>query len=179
MDITSLWPWPLTQGHQFQYVRASTVSNRIVQTASKSVHPFGWNLVHWQTHTQTDRNTQTNCSENNFITPSRFRGGVIKQKKCLLKVLPVCSVSTSRGTLSNALLHLDALSHYIRRLWREIDANFLHELYNHLVLKIIEEYKKHSENAHTSTSVIYDLDVYQTDRPAAVKGMTPSWDRGE
>ena len=56
------------------------VSNHLEKTASKSVHPFGWNFVHkktvdTQTDTQTHTHTQTNCSEN--ITPPRFRGGVI------------------------------------------------------------------------------------------------------
>ena len=59
------------------------VSSRLAKTASKSVHPFGWDFVHkqsrtdTQTHRQTD--TQTNCSEN--ITPSRFLGGVIFVEK--------------------------------------------------------------------------------------------------
>ena len=60
----------------FNWVRASVVWNRLAKTASKSVHPFGWNFVHknirTDTHTQTD--TQTNCSEN--VTPPRFHGGV-------------------------------------------------------------------------------------------------------
>ena len=69
----------------FTRVWASAVSNHLAKTASKSVHPFGWNFVHKKTvDTQTDRqtdththtHTQTNCSEN--ITPPRFRGGVIK-----------------------------------------------------------------------------------------------------
>ena len=52
----------------------------VVKTASKSVHPFGWNFFHknFRTHRQTDTHTdtQTNCSEN--IIPPRFRGGVTK-----------------------------------------------------------------------------------------------------
>ena len=64
---------------KFNRVRASAVSNHLVKTASKSVHPFGWNFVHkkCRTHRQTDRQTytQTNWSEN--ITLPRFRGGVI------------------------------------------------------------------------------------------------------
>ena len=61
----------------FNRVWASVLSSHLAKTASKSVHPFGWNFVHKKrtghTHRQTD--TQTNCSEN--ITPSRFRGGVM------------------------------------------------------------------------------------------------------
>ena len=42
----------------FNRVRASAVSNHLVKTASKSVHPFGWNFVHKKTvDTQTDRHT--------------------------------------------------------------------------------------------------------------------------
>ena len=56
-----------------------------MKTASKSVHPFGWNFVHKENRTQrlTDthknRHThkETNCSQN--ITPPRFRGGVKNQ----------------------------------------------------------------------------------------------------
>ena len=71
----------MTQGDNFNRVRASAVSNHLAKTASKSVHPFGWNFVqkksgHTDTHTQTHRHTdtQTNCNEN--ITQPRFRGGV-------------------------------------------------------------------------------------------------------
>ena len=78
-----LWP----KVTKFNRVRASAISNHWAKTASKSVHPFGWNFVHknsghtdTQTHRQTDRqththtDTQTNWSEN--ITPPRFRWGV-------------------------------------------------------------------------------------------------------
>ena len=43
----------------FNRVWDSMVSNRLAKTASKSVHPFGWNFVHKQsrTHTQTNRQT--------------------------------------------------------------------------------------------------------------------------
>ena len=48
-----------------QRVRANAVSSHLAKTASKSGHPFGWNIVHWQT------STQTNCSQNvtfyNFV----------------------------------------------------------------------------------------------------------------
>ena len=60
-------------------VQASAVSNHLAKTASKTVHPFGWNFVHWHTHRQTDSHTYTNCSEN--ITPQRFCWGVKKEKK--------------------------------------------------------------------------------------------------
>ena len=39
---------------------AKAVSNHLTKTASKSVHPFGWNFVHknsGHTDTQTDRHT--------------------------------------------------------------------------------------------------------------------------
>ena len=40
----------------------------------------GWNFVHKKSgHTDTQTDTQTNCSEN--ITPPRFRGEVTKNKK--------------------------------------------------------------------------------------------------
>ena len=78
--------WPTVTN--FNRVRASVLSKRLVKTASKSVHPFGWNFVHkkCRTHRQTDRqtdthtDTQTNCNEN--ITPPRFRGGVIIHCLC-------------------------------------------------------------------------------------------------
>ena len=70
-----LWP----KVTNFNRVWASVLRNYLAKTASKSVHPFGWNFVHknsGHTHTQTHRHTytQTNCNEN--ITPPRFRGGV-------------------------------------------------------------------------------------------------------
>ena len=37
-----LWP----KVTNFNRVRASVLSNRLVKTASKSVYPFGWNFVH-------------------------------------------------------------------------------------------------------------------------------------
>ena len=46
-----LWP----KVTNFNRVWASLISNRLTKTASKSVHPFGWNFVHKQswTHRQT------------------------------------------------------------------------------------------------------------------------------
>ena len=41
----------------FNRVRASVLSNRLAKTASKSVHSFGWNFVHKQSHTHTHRKT--------------------------------------------------------------------------------------------------------------------------
>ena len=74
-----LWP----KVTNFNRVRASVVSNHLAKTASKSVHPFGWNFVHknsghTHTHTHTHRHTdtQTNCNENK--TSPRFRGNVKK-----------------------------------------------------------------------------------------------------
>ena len=40
-----LWP-KVTNFHR---VRASAISNHLAKTASKSVHPFGWNFVHKKT----------------------------------------------------------------------------------------------------------------------------------
>ena len=58
----------------FNSFRASAVSNYLGKTDSKSVHPFGWNFIHWKTdslsHTHTDK-LQLN------IPPPRFHGGVI------------------------------------------------------------------------------------------------------
>ena len=55
-----LWP----KVTKFNRVRASAGISHLVKTASKSVHPFGWNFVHKnsghtdrQTHTHTDRHT--------------------------------------------------------------------------------------------------------------------------
>ena len=40
----------------FNGIRASATSNHVAKTASKSVHPFGWNIVYWQTrHTYIDK----------------------------------------------------------------------------------------------------------------------------
>ena len=80
-----LWP----KVTKFNRVWASAGSNHIAKTASKSVHPFGWNFVHKKfrthrhTHTHTHRHTdtQTNCNEN--ITPPRFRGGVKNLGLCM------------------------------------------------------------------------------------------------
>ena len=41
----------------FDRVRASTISNHLAKTASKSVHSFGFNFVHWQTDRQTHTHT--------------------------------------------------------------------------------------------------------------------------
>ena len=51
--------WPKVT--KFNRVRASVISNHLAKTASKSVHPFGWNLftripdTHTQTHRHTDK----------------------------------------------------------------------------------------------------------------------------
>ena len=66
-----LWP----KVTKFNWLWASALSKRLAKTASKSVHPFGWNFVHKKNWTDTQTHTQTNCSEN--ITPPRFRGVVI------------------------------------------------------------------------------------------------------
>ena len=46
--------------------QANAGSRYSVKTTSKSVHLFGWNIVHWQTHIH----GHTNCSEN--ISSQRF-----------------------------------------------------------------------------------------------------------
>ena len=61
-----LWP----NVTNFNSVCASNVSKHLAKIASKSVHPFGWNFVQIQTHTNTNR--QTNWCKN--ITNPRFRG---------------------------------------------------------------------------------------------------------
>ena len=67
-----LWP----KVTNFDRVRASVVSSHLAKTASKSMHPFGWNFVHKNSgHTDRHTDTQTNCNEN--ITPPRFRGDLI------------------------------------------------------------------------------------------------------
>ena len=43
----------------FNMVQASAVRKYLAKTASKSMHPFGRNFVHWQTNTHTDRHTHT------------------------------------------------------------------------------------------------------------------------
>ena len=70
--ILSHWDldlWPKVTN--FNRVRVNTISSRLAKTASKSVHPFGWNSSQAKSRTHTHTHTQTNCSEN--ITP---RGGV-------------------------------------------------------------------------------------------------------
>ena len=69
LHVCDLWPWVVTL----------TLSH-LVKTASKSVHPFGWNFVP-EPDTQTD--TQTNCSEN--ITPLRFSGGIKRKREAYWK----------------------------------------------------------------------------------------------
>ena len=69
----ALWPTVI----YFIRVRASVISNYLIKIASRSVHLFGWNFIHWQTDRQTDRQTHTtNCNEN--VTLPQFRGGVKK-----------------------------------------------------------------------------------------------------
>ena len=80
-----LWP----KVTNFNRIWASVLKNHLAKTASKSVHPFGWNFVHQNSagHTHTDRQTDrqtdtlTNCSEN--ITPPRNRRGVKINKQPL------------------------------------------------------------------------------------------------
>ena len=88
------------------WVRASAVSSHLAKTASKSVHPFGWNFVYKQsrTHRHTVRHTQANCSENK--TPPRFHGGVmIYLLVGKLKKLP--TVNSNPSLLqTNSNLHL-------------------------------------------------------------------------
>ena len=64
--ILSNWDldlWPTVKN--FNRVWASAVSNHIVKTASKPMHPFSWNFVHKQswTDTQTDRHQYTSTTE--------------------------------------------------------------------------------------------------------------------
>ena len=79
-----LWP----KVTNFNRVRASAISNHLAKTASKSVHPFGWNFVHKKirTHRQKDRktHTQTTCSKN--ITPPRVCGGVTKMQDIYMSI---------------------------------------------------------------------------------------------
>ena len=57
----------------FNIIHASAVSSHLTKTASKWMHPFGWNLfTDRQTHTHTHMGT--NCNEN--ITPPRICEGV-------------------------------------------------------------------------------------------------------
>ena len=76
----------------FNRVWPSAVSNHLAKTASKSVPPFAWNFVHWQTDrlTHTHRKTQTNCNEN--ITPPRLQSwrGYIFIAVCLCLSVCVC-----------------------------------------------------------------------------------------
>ena len=69
-----LWP----KVTNFNRVPASSISNHLEKTASKSVHPFSWNFVYKQSPTHTHTHRQTDCSEN--VTPPQFRGSV-KNKK--------------------------------------------------------------------------------------------------
>ena len=50
----------------FKRVRDSAVNSHLTKTASKSVHPIGWNLFYKNTAGQTDRHkhTETNFNEN-------------------------------------------------------------------------------------------------------------------
>ena len=57
MNFVPLWPWPKVTN--FNRVQASVLSNRLAKTASKSVHPLGWNFVHKKRAGQTDTHTQT------------------------------------------------------------------------------------------------------------------------
>ena len=52
-----LWPKVI----KFNRVWASAGSNHLAKTASKSIHPFGWNFVHkkCRTHRHTDTQTHT------------------------------------------------------------------------------------------------------------------------
>ena len=59
-----LWP----KVTKFNRVWATNRSNHLAKTASKLVHPFGWNFVHKNFWTHTHRDTQTNCSENSTIS---------------------------------------------------------------------------------------------------------------
>ena len=84
-------------------VQASAVSNHLVKTASKSVHPFGWNFVNKKTsdtHTHTNTHTQTNCSEN--ITPPPFLGGVKKNKKGTLRRIKMKTMTQVKLCLKDA-----------------------------------------------------------------------------
>ena len=76
MGITSLWPWPLTQGHQFQRCSIQcgkqTFSENRVQIGSPVRLEFFSQVE--LTHRHTDTHTQTNWSEN--ITLPRFCGSV-------------------------------------------------------------------------------------------------------
>ena len=78
MDIESLWPWPLTKGHQFQYGSSQwgkqPFSKNRVQIGA-SVRLEFCSEAEPDTHTHTHTHAQTNCSGN--ITPPLFCGGVI------------------------------------------------------------------------------------------------------
>ena len=111
--------WPKVT--KFNRVRAIAGSSHLAKTASKSVHPFGWNFVHkkcWthrhtDTHTDTHTHRHTNCSEN--ISPPRFRVGVKNrtsilwaagghwQNKTKRSVGQFLSLTTTR-TLTSAIL---------------------------------------------------------------------------
>ena len=61
MDIMSLWPWPLTKFTNFNWVRATAVSNYLAKTASKSLWRFDRHFVLKRTVRQT--HTETNWSK--------------------------------------------------------------------------------------------------------------------
>ena len=53
----------------FNRVWASAISSHLAKTASKSVHPLGWNFVHKQSRTdrQTNRHTHTHTHTHTYI----------------------------------------------------------------------------------------------------------------
>ena len=53
-----LWP----KVTNFNRVWANVLSNHLAKTASKSVHPFGWNFVHKNSAGHTDRQTDTHIN---------------------------------------------------------------------------------------------------------------------
>ena len=112
-----LWP----KVTKFNRVRSSAISNHLAKTASKSVHPFGWNFVHKkcrtdrQTHTHT--HTETNWSEN--ITPPWFRGGVKKQKKNPFDLL--CALRVAQSPSGEAQPYLPNVT---PRVLRSVHAKF-------------------------------------------------------
>ena len=81
-----LWP----KVTKINRVWASSGSNHLAKTASKSVHPFGWNFVHknfgTDTHTHTDRHTDKLQWKYNPSTISwRCKKKKKKERKMLLK----------------------------------------------------------------------------------------------
>ena len=139
-----LWP----KVTNFNRVRASVVSSHLAKTASKSVHPFGWNFVHknpGHSHTQTD--TQTNCSEN--ITPPRFRGGVKKSSKLITRLHCLVQIDLSQYCIFKSVSSMT--SHYTtnpplrdsNRLWRILkwpDSVIIHLFNCYLCFWFNEEY---------------------------------------